>query len=481
MHLFLPNISSYFIVRFKYIKERTLLFLCMLCQLYGQCQNDSVSDIDFLSTQIKTVYASYKEKITDKKFDSLVRKIKKDKFTETFELLSKLTAPFRDLHLVLYDLNVSKVIDTGKCKISAKDIIQYFENKQLKKDKYEGFWLSEYNNCIIALKKIYSSPITYYGYIIETKTKLIPGFNILKLVKKKEGYYKTDYTEESLGYRIFLESKFNNPNTLLLNSYGKWKKIKNYQNGYLSLVSEFNYKPKLTIIDSNSILIKMADFGRYNIKIYDSLIKANDSIISKTKTLIIDIRNNTGGTINNYLSLLKYIYTNPIVHCGGYQLCSDYLIEDLKQDIKNYYSKGDTLKAKKTKKKLASMITKRGGYLYIPSDTLLKNSNINEYPKNIAVIVNSNCVSAAELMLLDFKQSTKVKIFGEITGGALDNLDALEIELPKTKYTLFIATTKRQLTPSQPRYDNIGIKPDIPIADSIEDWVDFVKNFYANK
>jgi Peptidase family S41 len=463
------------------MKKQVLISFFILFKLCGLSQKNLTPDIEFFAAKIKTVYAGYKEKVAGNQFDDLVSKVKKSNLKDTFKLLSKLTSFFNDLHLVLYDFNIAKKIDTGKCKIEKENILKYFESNRGQKDKYEGFWLSEFGNCIIGLKKISNFPVTYNGYIIETKTKLIPGFIILKLVNEKGKYFNTDYTEEGLGYRIFLKSKFKDSNTLLVNSYGKWKKIENYKSGYLNSETRFSFTPKLTVIDTNNILLKMADFGAYNIKIYDSIIKANDTVISRTQTLIIDIRNNTGGTINNYLPLLKYIYTNPILHSGGYKLCSDYLITDLKKDIEKYYSKGDTVKAKKAEKKLISMVAKRGTFLLVPADTLSSDLPIKPYPKNVAIITNNNCVSAAELMLLDFKQSKKVKVFGEITGGALDNLDALEIELPDTKYSLFIATTKRLLTPSQPKYDNIGIKPDIEISDRILNWVDFVKKYYESK
>jgi len=448
--------------------------------LFGVCQESNKSEIDFLANKIKTVYAGYDVHKNGNSFNKLLIDLKRSDIQDTLKLLSEITNFFKDRHLILYDVNIKKNQDTEKCTIIKNNIIQYFKNTKIEKEKYEGFWLSELGNCIMAIKLVSKTPLIYYGYIIESKAKAIPGFIFLKIIKEKDGSFNCDYTHENLGFRIFTQSKFKNEDIFLLNSYSKWNRIKNYKQGYLDSIKKFSFSPKITVLDADNLLIKMPSFAENNIRIYDSLIKVHDIEISRTKNLIIDIRNNFGGTIKNYKPLLKYIYTNPIIHCGGLKLCSDDLIDDLKSDIKDYYVKNDTLSIRKADQKLTSMIANKGHFILIPPDTLISNSTIQQLPANVAIITNNNCLSAAELMILDFKQSKKVKTFGETTGGAVDNLDAIEILLPKTKYHLFIATTKRIITPEAPRYDNKGIKPDIEISDDVTDWVDFVKKYYAN-
>jgi hypothetical protein len=459
-------ISSFFLFFFNVI-------------LYSQ--SNSKTDVDFLIDKIKNSYAGYPDKIKTDAFFQLIKKVKHSSSKDTFALLSEITSFFNDLHLVLYDYNIKKKIDTTNCKANKHKIEKYFENKTIKKDIHEGYWMSEYNNCIIGLKKISNFPLSYHAYVIETKTKITPGFIILKLVQQNKQHFTTDYIEEGLGYRIFLKSKFKDSNTLLVNSYGKWRKIYNYQKGMLGSRAAFNYKPSLKIIDDKNIVIKLPDFGGYNVKYTDSIIEANLKAITNSTTLMIDIRNNMGGTINNYLPLLKFIYTKPIVHCGADQLCSEDLIEDYEADIKHFTGKGDTLKVNEYKKELDAIMQFKGKFRYLPADTLASKLPILDYPKNIALLVNNNCLSAAELMILDFQQSDKVKVFGETTGGAVDYLDALVMDLPSEKYTLFIATSKRVFLSENDKYDNKGIKPDIEIPDNIDDWIDFVKRFYERK
>jgi C-terminal processing protease CtpA/Prc len=119
----------------------------------------------------------------------------------------------------------------------------------------------------------------------------------------------------------------------------------------------------------------------------------------------------------------------------------------------------------------------KNNFLFKEADTVFCQPNPNNI-KSVAIIINHGCRSAAELMLLYFKQSSKVKTFGEPTAGAVDYLDMLTYKLPKTKYTLWVGTVKRELTKADGKYDNIGIKPDVEISDDVDDWVEFVRKYY---
>jgi hypothetical protein len=462
-----------------------ILFLFLVAysiSLFGFAQKHRDNQLDLLKATITDAYAGYKDKVKGNEFDHLVNQVKQSRSKDTFALLSQLTAYFRDHHLVLFDFGTrTQKIDTLRCKKDSQMVQRYFAGKKLK-DDYEGYWLSDFNYCVIALKKVSVNPVTYYGYVIETKRRAIPGSCVLKMVKQKDGTYFTDYREENFGYRIFLHAKFKDKNTLWVNSYGgKWHRMPNYQQGILKGLATFSYKPVFEILDSNTVLLKMHDFGGYNVKRFDSIVKANKKLIEQANTLIVDIRNNTGGTIRNYYCLFPYIYTKPILHCSGYQLYSNAYIADYEADAKSYLAKGDTAKAREYQETADSMKLKKGEYVYFKADTLAKSLPILNKPTNIAVIINNNCLSAAELMLLNFKQSSKVTLFGEPSGGAVDYLDALTLPICSNKYSLFIATTKRELTINSPSYDATGIKPDVEISDKVTDWIAFVKKYYDER
>jgi hypothetical protein len=458
-----------------------ILFLVLICSCnisFSQEQQFE-DDIDFMSFTIKDTYAGYQDKVNGKEFDALVKKVRRSQSKDTFALLSKIASFFKDNHMLLYDDSIRyRKTDTLQCKKDSQMVQQYFANSQ-KKDPYEGYWLSGYDYCVLALKKVKSHPVTYYGYVAETKSRAISGYCILKMTQQKDGTYYTDYIAEDLRIRAFLHAKFKNTNTLWLNSLGGiWRRLPNYQPDVLKSLTTFSFKPGFEILDSNTVLLKMPDFTTRYISIYDSIIKANAKLIGQCNTLIIDIRNNGGGYVRSCWPLLPYIYTGRIVHAGGYTLVSKKYIEEYDEKIKRFTANGDTANANAYINYRDTVMAQRGR-LYAGDDAIIADSlPILPKPKNVAVIINNNCVSSAELMLLNFRQSSKVKFFGEPTGGAVDYLNVYFIKLPHSKYGLSVASVKRRIKPHEPNYDGKGIPPDVEIGDAITDWVAFVKKYY---
>lgn len=462
------------------MKQLTILIIVLLGRYVAFSQEQQFkNDFDFLSYTIKDTYAGYHDKVKGKEFDVLVEKVKHSKSKDTFALLSQITTFFHDHHVLLYNDAISKQkIDTQQCQKDSQRVKNYFANKKIK-DKYEGYWLSEYDYCIIALKKVKSNPVTYYGYVMESKAKVIPGYCSIKMVQQKDGTYYTDYIGENLGFRIFLHARFKNDTILWVNSFGgKWRRIAHYRPGLLANKTTFSFKPNFVKIDSNTVMLKMHDFSLNSIKRFDSIIKTNTKLIEQSNTLILDIRNNTGGFINSYLPLLPYIYTGPIVHSGGYTLISNNFLKQYDESIKRYTERGDTASANNYINYRDTFVAKKGQLDYNKGDTLIKDIAILSNPKNVAVLINNNCLSAAELMLLNLKQSNKVTLFGERTGGAVDYLNAMRFRLPYGQYHLSVASVKRALTSKEPSYDGKGIPPDVEISDDVTDWIAFVKKYY---
>ncbi len=443
-------------------------------------QQENKSDVSFLVKTIRSAYAGYRDKVEGRKFKQLVSHVKKNLATDTFAFLSKITLYFKDLHLILYDRNIGNKVDRDQCRQDSTAVVDYLDNPQLGKGHEEGYWISDLGNCIMGLQKVSSNPLVYKGFLVETKTKAPPGYCILTMTADDGGCFITDYREEGLAYRVFLRAKFRDSATLLVNSYGKWHKLASYQKGMLATSEPFTYKTELKTLDSNTILLKMPDFGAYNIKKVDSMVNANSAAFARSEHLIVDIRNNMGGSINNYMPLLPFLCDKDIVHPAASQLSSEELIRDMQEDLNYYRRKNNLIKVRAQQTMIEKMEANRNEFIYFDSDVFHCKPGRHRL-KRVSVLVNNACLSAAELMLLDFRQSSIVKIFGENTGGAVDYLDALMLSLPSEKYVLLVATTKRVLTPEQGKFDDTGIMPDVWIPDTVSDWVQFVKDYYENR
>jgi C-terminal processing protease CtpA/Prc len=96
------------------------------------------------------------------------------------------------------------------------------------------------------------------------------------------------------------------------------------------------------------------------------------------------------------------------------------------------------------------------------------------YPKKIGILTNRGTMSSAESFLLIAKQSKKVTLFGENSGGTLDYANTQYFDIPCDDYSLAIAISRSKRLPENP-IDNIGIPPDVKINPLEKDKVQLVQ------
>jgi hypothetical protein len=222
----------------------------------------------------------------------------------------------------------------------------------------------------------------------------------------------------------------------------------------------------------------MPDFGAYMVAVYDSLIKANAALLSRSRTWIIDVRDNPGGTIRCFLPLFPYVCTEPMRDADSYQLCSEALIEDTRSRWQRYKKMGDTARSARALRLIDTLERSKGSFR-LEDGWIFPCDPLPNQVRHVALLVNHGSRSAAELLMLYLRQSKKARIFGENSGGAIDYLDEIAYWLPHTHFQFWIATVKRKITSDQPLYDKNGMPPDIRIGEDVTDWPAWVRAYYG--
>lgn len=228
--------------------------------------------------------------------------------------------------------------------------------------------------------------------------------------------------------------------------------------------------------------MRIPSFSHSEKKLIDSVINANKHIITSTENLIIDLRNNGGGSDESFENILPFIYTNPI-RTVGVELLSTPLNNQRMVDLMNDpdYSEEDKKWAKESLEKLNQHI---GEFVNLESTTVVidKLDTIYPYPKNVGIIINKNNGSTTEQFLLAAKQSKKVKLFGTTTIGVLDISNMYLINSPCNDLKLGYSLSRSMRIPDM-TIDNKGIQPDYYIDKTISnyDWIDFVNSVLSNE
>jgi hypothetical protein len=452
------------------MKPLFIFFFCFSCFATYSQKLEVSNDIDFVLNKIDSVYAG--DKALKMKFFHRVRKMKSKSSIDTFSFLSNSLYTFLDNHLKLYQPYFPEKIDSVEAARNLNKI-----NLNGRKNKFEGYWINNLKTLIIYIVK--GKANLYEGYAIESVNNVPKGLCVLKTKLQKDGPILSEVIETDTWYRVVARSYLKNDSILVCNSEVKWRKMSGYKPAELGSQPMLDIEPALISLNENTILLKMHSFGASKIKVYDSIIKTNKALLAASANLIIDIRNNLGGVVNCFDPLLPFLGSGVIVGSSGRRYISSYLVKDVEFKLQNYIKNNDSNRAVIYARYLDKIKSKVGTFLEIGPDTLYY-SSVDSFPnlKNIALITDNATLSAAELMVAYFKQSNKVKIFGESTGGFIDFLDVHRFKTPIGKYNLLVPTTKRNFTNLMPSYDATGIKPDIPISDDIEDWVQFVKSYY---
>lgn len=226
--------------------------------------------------------------------------------------------------------------------------------------------------------------------------------------------------------------------------------------------------------DSTVALIKIRAFsnGSKYKDFYEETFATLDSL--KTKDLIIDLRNNFGGRLNEIMTFYSYLTDKNFTLINKSEINSR--IPTLKTLMSNSTS-GVT-------KFFAGLVSP-----YLITNNLLRSSKIDgqlyfrlkaskerepnplNFKGNIYVLINGNSFSASSILSTQLDGSNRATFVGEETGGAYNGTVAgyyKVYELPNTKIRARIGLmhidSKFKTTP-----DGYGIKPDVEITPTYQD------------
>ena len=384
---------------------------------------------------------------------------------------------------------------------NTKDFKNYLDAKTTQ--DLEGIW--EFDIYTIGIKKIKDE---YVGFIINVKNKKsdwIPGQIKMKIVNHDSVVYYSGefYTKEFSSYQLIDNSILtigSTPRDHLNSMPGPISLLRSYpvvDEKYALGLKAVNHKsnyPYYKKLNETTTYLRIPTFManyRRNIK---RLVNKHKKELLSTPNLIIDIRNNGGGSDISYKSLSELVYTDTIYsHTVAYKSTElnnnglkGYIVDDPTQlkmvscvygvNLKSFHNH----KNKKNNLAYVERLEKnRGKYVWGSNVPVTKSSfeKTHNNLQNIGIIINDQVASSAEQFLLAAKQSDKVKVFGTTTAGALDISNVNFVQSPDKNFIL-INCISRSLRLPEIQIDDVGIKPDYFIDDEIPDyeWINYTND-----
>ena len=366
--------------------------------------------------------------------------------------------------------------DTETIVMSDSSFLQYLS--EVEEPSLEGVW--KYNSYVIGVIKDIENPAReYVGFILEADSVYwMPNQVKIEWPEALDNgefstiFYMRDHSKREFNSRLL-------GNNILKTDYFYWERL--YPE-YPADPSMDRYLKSMQArsafiepIDDDAVLLRIPSFNGSNQQYIDSILAANHDLISSRPILMIDIRNNGGGSDRSYSEILPYLYTNPI-RIVGLEFYSTTLNNSRMLSFANNADWDEESRqwAQEAYDKLSRQI---GEFVNLGEDgeqvSIVEFDTVATYPERVGILMNENCASTSEQFLLAAKQSQKVKLFGVSTAGVLDISNQLQVDFPCGTYELYYSLSKSFRIPDF-AIDDIGIQPDFLMNKFImdEEWLD---------
>ena len=344
-----------------------------------------------------------------------------------------------------------------KITIDTSQIIPILQSK--KTADVEGIY-SNGTNIIFGVIKKDKDPNNYVGVVLKNNKLLDVGHVLLELTRTYDNTYNVTYNAGLLGFnfqKILKRQRIENGS---IPSFGFSKTnptIKEKEYEFKALNDSTNY-------------IRVSSFDGSLTNELDSFYNEVDTKIKSKPYLVVDIRNNGGGSERSYLNLLQYAYTKPL------KLDSS-LVWVSPENIKRYEEVST-----ENNNILIERMKAAKPFTFIPQTEESANTWVLDsatvFPKKIALLFNRGTASSGEGMIVYFMQSDKVITIGENSGGYIGYGNVMTAQTPCEQFTIR-STTTRYFEKS--KYEFVGIEPRYKVTKT-QDWIRYAeKLLYQGK
>jgi len=462
----------------------TLLLIVLLFPkiAFAQSACNCEEELNFVTNYYEKNLASFNDNVSAKnqaEYENFKEELRKEARTveytaDCFRVLVYYVEFFKDNHAGIHMRreSIDETNDEAVAEFLASDTYKSRELYALKKsdlkqyplDDIRGIYRADntYKIAIIPSKTPFRD---YVGVILESESKLWKRGQIKLEIKKmgEDNYHAFWY---SRNHSLSFSGRYGLKNGILGDFWVKTNK-EDAHNYAINKDPVFHFK----MLNDSTAYLRIPSFAaHYSAKI-DSLYKAADTKIRQTPHLIIDVRDNGGGSDMNVSPLLPYIYTNPIKDdCVKLLVTEDNLKmwrawkEEWEADSANYskeeieWIRNEVARMEKAKPN--TWITRsKGGKLKV--------KDVAEFPTSVAIIQNKYCASSCETLLFWAKESKRTALVGENSGGYVGYGENGALRTPC--YNFFLTCTMTRYK-EQRKYEANGIAPDYFLKHN-SDWI----------
>lgn len=467
-----------------------LLLLAFFLQTRIAAQDCNCSaQFEFLTQKIATNYAGYADKVnprTQAAFDEHTRHYRELTAatrvdTTCARLLLEWTLFFKDRHVQLsYNLPKEDPVVVRQ-RYLAWERIRLSETEARQRidqpggDSAEGIWEMKGGNYRVALIEAPTPARDLAAVVLRSDSVYwVPGQIKFELKKNGENYsarfYMRDHSLKELDASL-------NGDLLIFKGFSNWQRV---YPGNGALPAE---PPRqiftLRQIDSSTVLLTVPTMNETVRRQLDSLIGANRKLLARTPNMIIDVRGNGGGSDVTYYPLKPYLYTQKVT---GDRMQFWATRDNADKFALMGKNKDFPWSWRMYGKYMARRLRRHEGHFVGKTGTFTERvKQAKKYPLHVAVLIDGGCASSCEEFVLFARQSKKVTLIGQPTGGVLDYGNLHFIDFPDPRFTIGYPTSRSNRVAAGRPVDNIGIPPAIRLTEADGDWVEWARQYLSKK
>ena len=397
---------------------------------------------------------------------------------QCFKILSTYVEFFKDNHSYIY-MNSSINVDESKRRevrnfrrsntFRNREVIKNLNDRFIQPiDSIENVYTTDDGAYEVVIVKSKNEFRDYVGVITASKTKLWRKGQV-KFELKRVGENTYDMFMYLRNHSLMHYKNVRLENGMLDNVWFNIH-LKERKAHSQSKYNDFEYK--FEEIDEATNYMYLPTFDGDRFAEITAFYAKYDSLIRTKPNLIIDVRNNGGGSDGCALPLLKYIYTNPFLDDKvemyateeNIRKCEEWY-EDMAKDTVNYKKEFLTM----FRDEIEQMKTVPNKTFIVRGEAeTIELEEVLPYPSDVAIISNRGCASSCETLLFWAKESGKTRIVGENSGGFVGYGEISQTETPGFGYVLGCTMTRYS---EQRKFEVDGVPPSVYL-DRNRDWLE---------
>ena len=444
----------------------------------------NLADFDFVVRKITDNYAGWHTKVTDStrpQLEALTARLRARAASasddELLELLTEWVGFFEDRHTTVRRAAAPAAAGeepaTPSFPWTEQDVRARLQALGSSRDPIEGIWRIAGDRYRVGVLRTGERPDRFAAVILtSTADNWRAGQVKADLVRRPDGAFDMifragDHSESRVESRLVADG-----DALSVPDWGPWTREWPEPADPEAAARLFPAAELfMRRLSPQTLWLRIPDFNDSRAAPLRELVAAHRQELASTPNLVIDLRNNGGGSDYVYAPLVPLLYTRPIVTIGMEMRASADNIA-LRQEVADRIRDGAPDNAAAIEAQNRLMRERLGQYVMPdprPFD-IERHEMVLPFPRRIAVLIDG-AGSTGEQFLLLARQSRKATLFGQRnSAGVLDFANVVGMPTPSGRHMLQWATSRSLRLPQDP-VDPDGIAPDIRIPDDVRDAV----------